>query len=891
MAVAVIGGGISGIAAALDLAHLGATVYLIERAKDIGGKVSELAECKYGLSPWIAEVKNHPNIKLLLSSKVEKLSGSEGDFTLTVSGNELKVASIVLAPGYDVFEDIPKSYAINHPDVVTALEFESIMRATTTTGELVRPSNGRPVKRIGFIQCIGSRCTENKLCSVVCCAYTAKEAKMIKERFPGIEVYIFYIDIRVFGKDEELVGELINKHGVRYIRSRIPEINPEGERLKVKFENVAKGTVDELELDMVVLAVGLLPSKGMSMLTEITGVKMDTHGYIETELMSPEQTNVPGIFVCGTATAPKNICESMSQGSAAALKAFLLADRIERAANEKEVTKADGKLRIGVVICSCEGEIGDVVDIPTLVEKISDRHDVEYVNGEIATCEEALDAIERAIRDHHVNRLVFAGCSPRGYEHILRNRCAQAGLNPYLVEYANIREHCAWVHGKADATNVAENLIAMAVESMRHREDDIIKLYPVISTALVIGGGVSGMSAALDIANAGHEVYLVEKESELGGSLRIITELQTGEKASDILNILVERIKKNNRVKVYTNARVADVKGRPGDFKVRILGEDVDEELVCGAVVLATGAKELESEGYYGYGKDTKVLTQHDFEKILEGDIEANTVVMIQCVGRDEHENYCSKVCCVEAIKNAIRALKKKPDSNVFILYRDVMTYGVWELLYREARERGVIFIKYGKEAPPTFEGGIISVHDVLLNDDVLIRPDLVVLSTPMIAPEGNEKLSELFNIPLNENGFLSVSMEHPRLRLTAVNTANRGVFICGSALFPTMIDECITQAGAAASKASSMLAKDYMVVEPITAEVDEELCRGCGICEKTCEYGAITLEESNGLFKSSVNEAICTGCGACAVACPVRAIKCKQLTTEQLISMIDTVA
>ena len=894
MEIAVIGGGLSGISATLDLANFGFKVYLIEKSPVLGGKACELAECKIGFSSWIVEVLNHPNVELLLSSEVEGLSGSAGCFKLNVSGKEIEVASIVLALGYDVFEDISESYAISHPDVVTSLDFERMLRCCTIRelGKMLRPSDDKPVKKIGFIQCVGSRCTENELCSTVCCACTAKEAKMVKERFPDVEVYIFYLDLRVFGKDEELVDEIKDKYGVKYIRSRVPEVIPEKGSLTVKFENLAKGTVDKLDLDMVVLAVGLLPSTAIHKLAEIAGLKTDKYGYFETSFTNPLETNIPGIFVCGTANAPMKVWESVVQGSAAALKASFLSDRTEGIEPKERFIETEGDPRIGVFICGCEGEIGTFVDIPAVVKSVKDLPDVVYVNGEINTCEEAGHAMERDIIDNRLNRVVFAGCTPRSHENILRNRCTRAGLNPYLFEIANIREHCAWVHGKEEATEVAENLISMAVEGLRHLEGHAIELYPVIPKALVVGGGIAGMNAAHDIANAGYEVYLVEKEPELGGLLKKITELQTGEKASEVLQVLAEKIKENERVKVYTNAEVENVRGRPGDFKARIVGEGIDEEIDFGAVVLATGAAEFEPYGYYGYGKDKKVLTQLEFENMLEGEITAETIVMIQCVGREDAAvGYCSKVCCVTAVKNAVRAKKKSPDSNIFVLYRDLITYGRWELIYREARERGVIFIRYDAGHPPTFEEGVISVRDALFNDDLLIKPDLIVLSTPMIPPEENEKMSAFFKIPLDKNRFFSVALERPRMKLTAIDTPNKGVFICGSAITPAMLDECIVKAGAAALRACSILSKDYIAVDPITARVDEALCIGCGICEKACEYGAIELKESDGIVAAEVNEVLCKGCGACAVVCPSRAINCKHFTMEQLISMIDAIA
>ncbi|HUV01966.1 MAG TPA: FAD-dependent oxidoreductase [Desulfobacteria bacterium] len=893
MGIAVVGGGISGISAALDLARSGFTVYLIEKNQKLGGKMSELAECKVGLVPLIAEVENHPNIELLLSSELEALSGSAGNFKLTVSGKEIAVESVVLAPGYELFEAISRSYSLDHPDVVTSLEFERMLRAATKTGELLRPSNDAQVKRIGFIQCVGSRCTENEQCSTVCCAYTAKEAWILKRRFPDVDAYIFYMDLRVFGKDEALVEEITNRYNVKYIQSRVPEVVPEGETLTVKFEDFEQGSVERLDLDMVVLAVGLRPSRTVRKLAEITGVKTDgKSGYVDTSFTKPLETNVPGIFVCGTANAPMKVWESVAQGSAAALKASLLSERVERLEKDREVVETEAEPRIGVFICGCAGEIGNSVDISAVVERVKDQHGVVYVNGEMNTCEDVRTAIERDIRAQRLNRVVFAGCTPRGHEELFRGACAKAGLNPYLLEIANIREHCAWVHEREEATEVAGDLITMAVERARHLEDQPVERYPVTPKALVIGGGAAGMSAALDIATAGYDVYLVEKEPKLGGLLNTITNLLTGESASDVLNSLVAQIKDNARVTVYTNAEVADVWGRPGGFKARIHGDREDAEIEFGVAVLATVASEsVPEEGYFGYGHDKNVVTQSEFAKMLkDGTVVENASAIVMIQEGTPGEGVYQKQNSINVVTNALRAKKLKPESNVFVLHQEIKTYGKWELVYREARERGVIFLRYDKERPPEVEDGIISVHEVTLNDDLLLQPDLVVLSTLMKLHEGHEHLSELFKIPLDENGFFLEARERPRMNLTPVDTPNKGVFICGSAIYPTTLDECFVLASAAASRACGILSKEFIESEPQAARVNETLCRGCGLCEQICEYGAITLKESGGLLVAEVNDALCKGCGACAVACPARAITCKYSSLEQIRSMIEAI-
>jgi heterodisulfide reductase subunit A len=902
MGIAIIGGGVAGITAALDLADSGYKVYLIEKNAKLGGKVAELAECETGIAPRIVRIENHPNIELMLSSEVEGLSGSAGNFTLTVSGKQINAESVVLAPGYDVFDTIPKSYAIGHPNVVPALEFEGMLRACTTseTGKLLRPSDGKPVKRIGFIKCVGSRGQENELCSSACCGFTAKEAWVVKERFPEMDVYIFYMDIRVFGRDEELVANLKDRYGVHYIRSRVPEVLPENGTLFVKYENLEKGEIERLELDLVVLAVGLLPSKTIGRLSELMGVKTDAYGYIETSLTKPLETNVPGILACGTATAPMKVRESVAQASGAALKAALFSERtglIPGQEERKYIDVADKPPKIGVFICGCEGEVSEYLNIPAVVERVKQLKGVDSVNGETKTMKETMEAIESGIVDQGLNRIVVAGYSPRAYEELFRDACARAGLNPYLLEMVNLREQCAWVHGKEDAMSAAFAQIAMAVERARFLDPIPIERYPVIPKAVVVGGGVAGMNAALDIAHAGYEVYLVEKEAELGGGLRAVTELQSGNKASDVLKEFIDKIRGNEKIKVYTRARLEDVRGRAGSFRARITGEGVNEELDFGAAVLATGAREVVPEGSYGYGNEKNVITQSDFGKMLaQGTVDATTIVMIQ----DGIPGHRSKYSSIEVVSNALKAKELKPDANVFVLYQDMRTYGKWEVLYKEARERGVIFLRYNEGRLPEFKDGILSVYDVIFNDVIQIKPDLVVLSPAMLPADENEQLSTMFMIPL-KNGFFLEEQERPKLVLTPVDTVNEGVFICGSAVYPTMIDESIALSSAAASRASVLLAKNFLETPGIVSIVDEDICSGCGVCVELCPVEAIELVEEpvsavtfGVLTVLSGEKRIarvvegCIGCGSCAAYCPSGAISLQNFKDRQVFAQLD---
>ena len=902
MGIAVIGGGVAGITAVLDLANSGYKVYLVEKNAELGGKMAELAECQMGLSPYIAKVNNHPNIELMLSSELESLSGSAGNFKLKVAGKSIDAESVVLAPGYDVFDEIPKSYGFGSPDVVPSLDFEGMLKAATASGsgELARPSDGKPVKKLGFIKCVGSRCVENEICSTACCGYTAKEIWVVKERYPDIDVYVFYMDVRVFGKDEELVAELKDKYGVHYIRSRTPEVIPEDGTLTVKYENVAKGTIDKLELDMVVLAVGLLPSKTLGRLAEITGVKTDKYGYIDTNITSPLETSVPGVFACGTATAPMKVRESVGLASGAALKAAALSQRTEPIPGQEDrkyIEVGDAPPKIGVIICGCEGEVAQTVDIAAVAERVQGVKGVELVNSETNTMQDAMAAIESGIVDQGMNRIVFAGCSPREYEDVVRDACANAGLNPYLLEFVNLREQCAWVHGKEEATKVAGDTLRMAIERAKYLDEIHIERYPVIPKALIIGGGVSGMTAALGIADAGYEVCLVEKAPELGGGLKEFTELQTGEKASDVLKGLVDKVTSNERIKVYTNAKEEDVQGRAGSFKARIVGDGTDEEIEFGACVIATGAKEFVPEGYLGYGKDNKVVTLTEFRKA--GKYDAGTIAFVQDMGPTEGV-INAKSTSVEVISSALKVKEKNQDANVFVLYQDTKTYGKWEAIYKEAREKGVLFLRYDRKKPPEFSSGILSVFDVIFNDEVQIKPDQVVLSTPMVPADENERLSTMFNIPLRK-GFFMEAQERPKMVLTPVDTINEGVFICGSAVYPTMIDECIAMSTAAASRANVLLAKNFLETPAVTSVVDELICVGCGVCVDVCPVDALELtEEAVPVVTFGVATVVsqmkkvaktgdgCIGCGSCASYCPSGAMSLKYFKDKQVYAQLD---
>ncbi len=905
MGIAVIGGGVAGITTALDLADAGYKVYLIEKNEKLGGKVAELAECETGILPRIIKIENHPNIELMLSSEVEACSGSAGNFKLTVSGQEIGVESVVLAPGYDVFDNIAKSYAINDPDVVTSLEFEAMLRACTTseTGALVRPSDGKPVRKIGFIKCIGSRCQENEICSTACCGYTAKEIWEVKERYPFMEVFVYYMDVRVFGKDEELVAKLKDKYGAHYIRSRVPEVLPEADTLVVKYEDLANGTIERQELDLVVLAVGLLPSKTLGKLAETLGVKIDTYGFVETALTSPLETNVPGIFAAGTATAPMKVRESVMQASGAALKAAAQSGKTEPipGQEERKYIEVGEEPKIGVFISSVQGDVAETIDIPAVAADVERMRDVAAVNAETATVQETMAAIESGIVDQGLNRIIVAGYSPRAYEELFREACAKAGLNPYLLEMVNLREQCAWVQSKEDATAAASAQMAMAVERARYLEPTPIESYPVTPKALVVGGGVAGMNAALGIANAGYDVYLTEQQAELGGELRDYEELQDGTKAADLLQELQGSVKGTDRITVYTGATIDRVRGRAGAFKAQVVGDGFDEEIDFGAAVLATGAQELPTDGLPFFEGAVKAVTQSEFAKLLgAGSLDASTIALVQ--DTNWGAGIYSKYSSIEAVSNALKAKKLKPEANVFLLYQETKTYGKWEALYKEAREAGVIFLRYDPARPPELTDGVLSVFDVIFNDELQIKPDVLVFSMTMLPAEENANLSRMFMVPLKD-GFFMEAQERPKLVMTPVDTVNEGVFVCGSAVYPAMIDETLAMSSAAAARASVLLAKSFMETPGIVSVVDEAICSGCGLCVEICPVEAIELVEepvaavtyeilevSGGLKRVARVTEGCIGCGSCASYCPSDAMSLRNFKDRQIFAQLNFV-
>ncbi|RZN41634.1 MAG: CoB--CoM heterodisulfide reductase iron-sulfur subunit A family protein [Methanophagales archaeon ANME-1-THS] len=553
------------------------------------------------------------------------------------------------------------------------------------------------------------------------------------------------------------------------------------------------------------------------------------------------------------------------------------------------------EIRIGVFICHCGINIGGVVDVPAVVDYASTLDHVVHAERNLYTCSsEGLEAIKSAIKKYNLNRVVVASCTPRTHEPLFRATCKEAGLNPYLFEFVNIRDQCSWVHMHEPerATEKAKDLVRMGVAKAALLEPLEELTSEVLPTAVVIGAGISGMTAALSLARSGFSVHLIEKEREPGGLLRKLYKLYpTDELADEFLEQRIKAVNEHERITLHLSSTVKEVEGYVGKFKVIVDEAGVEHAIDAGVIIVATGAREFEPVGLYEYDGE-QVITQLQLEeKLKKGDLNwaaIKNVVMIQCVGaRGEVLGYCSKICCMNAIKNAKLIKEAHPEVNVFIAHNELQAYGEeYELYYRAARAAGVRFLRFPLEQRPkvrkTDGKRIVDIFHERLNLDISIEADLVVLSVPLIQNPDALHLSKLLKVPLGQDKFFFEA--HVKLR--PVDFATDGIFLCGTAHGPKDIGESIAQGYAAASRATIPLAKGYVRSEPITSAVNEELCVGCGICESVCPYGAIeVVEVDEGKKRARVTGVKCKGCGTCGSSCVKRAIKMYHFSDDQLIA------
>jgi heterodisulfide reductase subunit A len=1001
--VLVIGGGLGGIRAALDLAEAGRDVVLIDKAPSIGGLMTQLDRtfptnnCDLcTLSPHLSESGRELHVELLPLTRLTHIEGEAGAFKVTLRSEpryidlnkctacgeclnkfpecvlftpgldhraptcmrypqatpyaysididkcqnieelvricqdgailpqdteevlELEVGSIVLATGAGLFDPnvLDNFGGGKYPNVVTSLEYERILSASGPTfGELIRPSDGKPPKKIAWIQCVGSRNVNQvdaPYCSSACCMFALKEAIVTKERFQDdIETVIFYMDMRTCGKDYELYYQRAkNEYGIRFVRNRPHSVLLEQETgdLLITY-TTAEGTFPEREsFNMVVLSTGFRVPPDMVELAGELGIELNEHNFVRTTSFDPVATSRPGIYVCGLFQGPKDIPETMVQASAAACLASNHQKVIEEALEaEEEFPSEDGEefpperdvsgeeSKIGVFVCDCGYNIGGLVNVDDIVEYARGLPQVDVAEMVGHGCSrKSLEHIKDVVRARHLNRVVMGACSPRTHETLFQDTIRRAGLNKYLLEMANIRDQDTWVHldNPREASNKAKDLIRMAVSSAALSHPLTDNVLPMNTDILVVGGGVTGMNAALSLANKGFKVFLVEKLVELGGVAKKIHKTLEGEDVQLYMRDLIERTKSHNKIQVLLSSIIVDHSGMPGLFKTGLqIGPRLAyRQINHGATILATGALENRPKEYL-LGEHEAVLTQLDLDGLIEDQPETvkgwRNVGMIQCVGSRSPDNpNCSRICCQSAVKNALRILDLNPEAQVFVLYRDMRTYGFQEDYYRKARERGVMFICYQAEEKPLVEGTdeqvALTFKEPVLGREIEILVDCLALSTGFVADdEATEDLSMIFHLNRTHDAYFLE--DHVKLR--PVDLPVPGFFVAGTAHSPKGISESIAQAQAAAGRAQTLLAQDVINLGASVARVDGSRCAACLICVRICPFN-IPLINADGY--SEIDPAKCHGCGLCAAECPADAIQLMQYEDKQIMAKVD---
>ena len=829
------------------------------------------------------------------------------DHCMQVKQHEINVSAVILAPGFTPFEPTQMTtYCYGHsPNVLTSVEFERILSASGPYGgHLVRPSDHEEPQKIAWLQCVGSRDInkgDNAYCSGVCCMYANKQAVISKEHNgEELDTAIFFMDMRTHGKDFDKYNiRAQDNSGVRFVRSRIHSVFPEpGDRYRIVYATEAGNTVEEI-FDMVVLSVGLAPNKDALALAEKIGVEINEHGFAKTENLSPVHTSKDGVYVCGAFQEPKDIPSSVMEASAAAATATMAMkdDRWSETKTKELPPEHDftgQSPRIGVWVCNCGINIGGVADVPAVRDYASTLPYVTHVEDKLFTCsQDSQDHMKQMITEHKLNRIVVAACSPRTHEPLFQETIRDAGLNKYLFEMANIRDQNTWVHMSEPevATQKAKDLVRMAVAKAAFIEPLHQIDLPIKKSVVVIGGGAAGMEAALSAANQGISVHLVEKEGVLGGLARQLNATWKGEPIKEYLDDMVKQTMDHPGITTYMDSTIANTTGSMGNFITTVAANGSGEEAVIehGAAILATGGMEFKPKEYL-YGDDADVLTHLEMDAALREEDDridkAKAVVFVQCVGsRNEENPYCSKVCCTHSLKSALALKKKDKRKRVYVVYRDIRSYGFREDLYKEARDLGVIFIRYDLEKMPELRRDSnkdleFTVVDHVLQTPVKINPDLVVLASG-IAPTPNKDLFEKFKVPVNSEGFLVEA--HAKLR--PVDFASDGLFVAGLAHYPKPLEESIAQARASVARAMTILSRDSLKVGGVVADVTPEKCAVCLTCVRGCPYD-IPYIHDDGYAKIDASE--CHGCGACVGECPGKAIKLNHFTDEQIVAKTD---
>ena len=826
---------------------------------------------------------------------------------------ELEVGSIILAPGFQPFDPSKfDSYGYaKHPNVITSMEMERILSASgPTSGHLVRLSDHKEPKKIAWFQCVGSRdlnrC-DNAYCSSVCCMYAIKEAVIAKEHAgDDLDCAIFYMDMRTHGKDFERFYNSAKDSGVRFIRSRVHTIDPirGSDALSVRYVNQDGGLESE-QFDMIVLSIGLETSPEVVELAKRLDLDLTAGNFCKTSTFEPVETSRKGIYVCGTFQGPKDIPQSVvdSSAAAAAVGEMLSPARNTETRTPEVVPETNvygQRPRIGVFVCRCGINIAGVVDVPSVAEYAATLPYVEYASDNLYSCaQDTQDTMSQIIKQKNLNRVVVAACTPKTHEPLFQETLINAGLNKYLFEMANIRNHDSWVHKNNPdlATQKAKDLVRMAVSKVALMQPLKEAELEVNKTAMVIGGGISGMTAARSLARQGYETHLVERGEQLGGQARRLYKTVQGEMIQERLAEMVAEIEANAHIHVHLNAGLTGVDGFVGNFKSTLAKDGQEETITHGVAVIATGGAPY-TPNEYQYGTDPRILTSLELdEKFMADDPglkSLKSAVFIQCVGSREPERpYCSRVCCTHSVDNALELKKINPDMNIYILYRDIRTYGEREYIYKEAREKGIIFIRYELANKPqvsvTDEGVMVEVVDHVLGQTVQIAADLLTLASAII-PNKDEALAQFFKVPLNDDGFFV----EKHAKLGPSEFATDGVFLCGLAHYPKPIDEAIVQGRAAASRAVTLLAREKIHTSGQVANVDPMVCSSCGVCVSICPYSApsfIAADARMHAGKAQINPVLCKGCGLCVASCRSGAIHLHGFDNDQVFAQIFAIS
>jgi heterodisulfide reductase subunit A-like polyferredoxin len=822
------------------------------------------------------------------------------DHDMVAREETFDVGAVILAPGYQIYNaELSEEYGLGrYPNVVTSLQFERLLSASGPTfGHVQRDSDGETPKRVAFLQCVGSRDQNHDYCSAVCCMYAAKEASIAAEHYPDMDIQIFMMDMRAFSKGYLGYFERSEKqYGVKYIRSRVSMVHqdPKTNDLLVVYQDEEGNRHQEI-FNMVVLSVGMEISDSVKELGNNLGIELDEYGFCKTVKFNPLETSREGIYAVGPFREPKDIPESVLEASAAAASAasmisdgrYTITEKIEY---PEEVDVIGQEPRVGVFVCHCGSNIGGYLDVPDVTLDAGTLPGVVHAEANLYTCsQDSIGHITEQVKEHKLNRVVVASCTPITHQPLFKDSIRAAGLNPYLFEMANIRNQCSWVHSKEwdTATNKAKELVRMAVAKVIRQQPQQTFEVPVEQSALVVGGGAAGMTAAVSIAQQGFPVHLVEKSSELGGNLRHIFGRANGKDPQVVLSSLIDQVMSEPLITLYLNTVTTQTDGFKGNFSSTLQSGSSEPQVINhGAIVIATGAEEYRGNDY-GYGSSDAIITQQEFEEVLHnGQVEdVNSIVMIQCVG--PAEQFCSRICCTSALKNAISIKNKKPEAQVVVLYKDIRSYGFKEKLYTEAREHGVLFMRYDDEHKPVVnsEGApIIQAWEPMLRRNVELSPDLLVLSMPVVPSEDSKKVGALFNLPLDADGFFLEA--HVKLR--PVDFSTSGVFMAGLAHYPKLLDESMIQAQAAAAKVVKVISKETMTAGGRIAVVDQSKCTGCLTCVRICPFNVPVIKAGdmgvgNIIGAAYVEPAVCQGCGSCVSECPASAIQLMNFTDEQM--------